>query len=683
MTLPELPPDTAPALRTAFEALARESAELRAELEALKRELAPRRATATAQAGVTAVADPVAPSGAAAPPRPAPLTEFQSPDRRRELARDAIGLRSAIAPNPRPAAHVDMEKLLGRYGAWAAAALMILLGVGTLLEWAIRNGLFGPVARVALSTVTAVALAVGGYVLRERAGAAGESRGFGNACLGLALGVVDVIAWEIGPHWQMVPTALALLLADVGAAALVTFGVREEDELLAAVGAAGLYLAPFVTSSGDGSPVVLASYITIVSLALFRFAELEAWRVARGVIRWGSLLSVLALVAMGEPVLATLVASVLALAMLGIDASVVQRLGAVALYVVAAIVATFAASPAAHPALGVAQATGRHTAWIASIAVTLTMIVVSAYVLRATTPYTADGDRPDAVLRPGSALSLALTLLLPVGAVLAAATALPGDATLNVLAMSEGAGVIALAVALWSDAPRAREYFTTGFVLLWTGALTYSSRGAQVPEAMLLGIAAVGIVIATLRRDVTVARFAAFMSAACVALVSASRMYTAESQPVPGAPLDILLMTGAFCALVLTARQHVDGERSETHVIRVLAAWIAGLLLARHLVVLVSGPYAAVTLTAFYAATGVALIILGGRRESLGMRRAGLGVSLYAPLRAIVTASDVDNTGIRVAVYFVAGAFMLLVAFLYRSRGREAEPILADVLTPQ
>ncbi|HEV2643064.1 MAG TPA: DUF2339 domain-containing protein, partial [Candidatus Elarobacter sp.] len=459
MKLPELPPETAPAVREAFEALARESTELRAEVEALKGAVAARSVAA------------------AEPTLVRPVSLQPRTDRRGEPVQNAGTVRPTAAPVARPPVRVDMEKLLGRYGAWAAAALMILLGVGTLLEWAIRNGMFGPSARVALSSALAIALAVGGYVLRERAAAAGESRGFGNACLGLALGVLDVVAWEIGPHWHMVPAALALVLADVGAAALVTFGVREEDELLAAVGAAGLYLAPFVTSSGEGSALVLASYVAVVSLAMFRFLEEDTWTVARAVIRWGSLLSVLALIAMSEAVLGVIVASVLAVAMLRVDAPVAVRLKLVAAYLVAAIIATLAVPGETTPTWAAALAPDRHSGWLASVALLIAVVVTSRFTLRVTTAddfAAVTWSRPVNELLHRSRQSLTFTLLLPVAAVLAAATALPADTTLNAVWLGAAAGLIALAVALRSEAPLARDYYTTGFVLLWAGALSYS-----------------------------------------------------------------------------------------------------------------------------------------------------------------------------------------------------------------
>lgn len=667
MKLPELPPGTDPTVREAFEVLAREAAELRAEMEALKRAVAAR---PVGVAGATAI-----PQGAMAQPRA---------ERRSEPPRDAL-VDVALAPPVRPPERrVDLEKLLGRYGAWGAAALMILLGVGTLLEWAIRNGLFGPAARVALSSALAVALAVGGYVLRERAAAAGESRGFGNACLGLALGVLEVVAWQIGPQWHMVAPAVALVLADVGAVALVSLGVREKDELLAAVGAAGLYLAPFVTSSGEGSVLILASYVALVSIVLFRFVEQDTWRVARAVIRWGSLLSVLALIAMSEAVLGAIVASVLALATLRVAVPVAQRLRMVVAYIVAAIVATFAASSGASMAWSAALTIDRHTGWLASVALLVALLVTTRFALRATESDLVDATSKRAAGVPPhqSPLALTVTLLLPLAAVLAAAAALPGDTTLDMVWLSAAAGLSALAVASWSAAPIAGNYYTTGFVLLWAGALSYSSRRMQVSEAMLLGVTLVALWLVSARPDVRIARFAAFASTVFVALVSAMRMYAAESVVVPRPWNDVVLMAGACVALMWIARLPAQDERGELHAARLVAPWIAGLLLARHLVVLASGAYTAVALTAFYAATGVALIVMGRRRASLALRRGGLGLALYAPLRAIATATEVENTGVRVAVYFVAGAFMLLVAFLYRSRrDGEAQPILADVAT--
>lgn len=668
MKLPEFPPDTAPAVRDAFEALARESAELRAEVEALKSALAPR-----------PVARPVT--------APAPV------EQRRDEGVEHVTAGAPVASTARTVTarpRIDMEKLLGRYGAWAAATLMILLGVGTLLEWAIRNGLFGPAARVALSSALAVALAVGGYVLRKRAAAAGESQRFGNACLGLALGVLDVVAWQVGPQWHMVPTPVALMLAVVGAGALVSFGVRESDELLAAVGAAGLYLAPFVTSSGEGSPLVLAAYVVLVSVVLFRFVEQPAWSVARSVVRWGSLLSVFALAGMGEAVLGAIVAAALALAMLDVDAPVAQRLGAVGAYLAVAIITTLAA-PRGHPATwDAALALDRHTGWLASAALLVATLMMSRVVLRLTAADLAGAtwNRAMGEVMGAARTPLIFTVILPVAAVLAAASALPGDTRLDMLWLGTATGLIALGVALTAKAPLARDYFTTGFVLLWSAAISYSPRDVQMSEAMLLGVAVVALWMVATRPEVTIARGAAFLSAVAVALVSASRMYAAEQYPVARAWLDTLLMAGAFLALVWIARVDMRGEhgaeRDRARTARLVMPWVAGLLLARHLVVLASGAYSAVALTAFYAASGVALIVLGRHRDSLALRRAGLGLALYAPLRAVATTADVENTGVRVAVYFVAGAFMLLVAFLYRTRAAgEPRPIAQDTATPE
>lgn len=66
-----------------------------------------------------------------------------------------------------PAQRGDLERLVGRYGTLALAALTILMGVGAFLGWAVRNGLIGPELRVALGAITATVVAIIGWRLRR------------------------------------------------------------------------------------------------------------------------------------------------------------------------------------------------------------------------------------------------------------------------------------------------------------------------------------------------------------------------------------------------------------------------------------------------------------------------------------------------------------------------------------
>ena len=66
------------------------------------------------------------------------------------------------------------------------------------------------------------------------------------------------------------------------------------------------------------------------------------------------------------------------------------------------------------------------------------------------------------------------------------------------------------------------------------------------------------------------------------------------------------------------------------------------------------------------------------------LRHVGLGLAIFAALKAIAEASSLD-IGLRVGSYFLAGLFLLAVAYWYRERdtdrsviadGRDEQPLM-------
>jgi hypothetical protein len=81
---------------------------------------------------------------------------------------------------------------------------------------------------------------------------------------------------------------------------------------------------------------------------------------------------------------------------------------------------------------------------------------------------------------------------------------------------------------------------------------------------------------------------------------------------------------------------------------------------------------AAFLLIAYYAACGVASI-LAGRRYGVGrLRLAGLGLAIYAAVKAIVEASDIGALLLRVGAYGAVGVFLLAAGYIYREAGRRS-----------
>jgi hypothetical protein len=83
-------------------------------------------------------------------------------------------------------------------------------------------------------------------------------------------------------------------------------------------------------------------------------------------------------------------------------------------------------------------------------------------------------------------------------------------------------------------------------------------------------------------------------------------------------------------------------------------------------------------LTLYYASSGVVGIVAGRRVESKALRVAGLVVAIYAGLKAVIEANDIDGLMLRVGCYAAVGAFLLGAGYLYRNAGGEREPVAGE-----
>ena len=197
----------------------------------------------------------------------------------RELAR----LRPQPGPALQPAmearlaprrARLDLELLVGRYGMLALATALALAAVGTFVGWAVKHGLLGPVPRLLLGLLAALAIGAWGAWLRRR------ERSFGDSLLGLSLAITHVCAWAAGPGLQLVPPFLALALCAVASVALAGFALLQDDEPLWCVGFGGAAIAPFVTSTGQGTAAMLSAYAAAVLIAGGSALGSRAWTIA-------------------------------------------------------------------------------------------------------------------------------------------------------------------------------------------------------------------------------------------------------------------------------------------------------------------------------------------------------------------------------------------------------------------
>jgi uncharacterized membrane protein len=611
------------------------------------------------RAGSRASAPPVVPSletsrldpaiMPVAPPPVAPSAEpaFASVDAGRRVAeRRAVPDRRAV----------DFESLIGRYGTLGLASLTILMGAGAFLSWAIAQGKIGPGTRVFLGALGAAAVAVAGWRLRAR----GSMR-FGSTLLALALALVHVDAWGAGPYLKIVPSSVALGLAAVASIALAALAWYGNEEALFSVGVGGAVLAPFVTSSGSGNVPALLIYGYIVMASGLAALRGRSWKTAASVVTLGIWIYSAASAAgtRGDAQgLARDYPAIFALA-IAWTAIVVTR----------GLWGTRIARSAIVALLGIlaAQVIDRSPA-----ADLLVLAVLGSLTAYGAVHVSLDGLDPKG-LKSQPVLTGAL-LPLALGAVAIAAVR---DGPMPRTFVALGWTAIAVAAAFLQRPARSTHLMVAGIAS--GAAIVFGLEDRDVETCIALSAHAAALSV-WLRRERT--RLLGVPIAIGLVIVTVWTFGMLDDRPLYGytpflTPPSVAALAMSVAWLVVSwnaARvEFADGSRvgsaNTQNIVRVAGAAITFLWGNVELARAYSADISTFLLIGYYAVVGVAAIFVGRARAIPILRHVGLALSIFAALKAIAEASSLA-IGIRVGSYFLAGLFLLAVAYWYREKDK-------------
>ena len=568
---------------------------------------------------------------------------------RRDVAphHDAFARASAVAAAIK---EDEIESLVGRYGTLLLGAFVLLMGVGVLIQLAVAHGLLTPVVRVGIGALVAAGVGAAGVYFHRR----GEVR-YANVLLGLALALVDLVAWGAGPRLHIVPTEVSLTVVVIAAVALAALALHDGSEFLFSVAAGAALSAPFVTTERLAAPETLLAYGAAVLLGSLRAVRDPRWERAFVVLVAGALVYALSAVAM--PATAGL-ASPFAVALFGgacafgalLLAQEDWRSGLSRAFLAVALVGVPAAwdrVPTTPPVL---------TWWVA-----LALAAVT---------YAALAVRRRAALWTASALALPFVSL---GIAAPWATSRRGQA--GVLALWA-----AFAVAAWS-AERVRGEPSRGGAHLTAGALLGTLAIGWMlwpsPLWLVVALSAWGVVVAAACRGETralplvgvtvplgVAALSAMDQLASRQAFAYAPFATRSSASAASVTLGLAL-AGAALGLGPSAPGRLADRAVRLGTLIAFAILWGRMEFAGGW----SPDVAAFLLIAYYAACGLGAILAGRRFAVSRLRLAGLGLAIYAAVKAIVQASDIGELLLRVGAYGAVGVFLLAAGYLYREAG--------------
>ena len=550
---------------------------------------------------------------------------------------------------------MSLETLVGRYGMIGGAVLLLLMGIGSFISWAIVNNVITPVGRVGLGALGALAFVAGGFALRKR----GEKK-FGNVLLALALAITHTVAWGAGPKLHIIDEHLALGVAALASIALAVLALADEDETLFVVGIGGALLAPFVTASGRASgPLTLVYGWMVITAGLFAMRG-HAWKVATRMMTFaGVLYAGVGLVGatfantsdrMSPPFFA--LACTWSAALL---AAAEYRTTLVRSYMSTMAIAMLTAATAL-------VASGQHPVDVAPLALAGT---VSLYLIQRPLSMQPEQWLLDAVALP---LALLAAALIANGGI---------DAP-NGVAITLIWGGAAAGGALMNDRERRGPHYLV-FGLTTLLCVAYLLRH----ETLLLGLGLVAHAIAMvflLRKERTRLVALPIFIALVLALGQARDILAARPSYIgnpfvnPGAALllvTILAWWRFFDAMATTAEE--EGEPSEgwrqiTNVFLPVALFLWGWY---ELGSTVSHDVATSLVTLYFATVGVGAIHFGRIRSIAVARHVGLGLCVIAAFMAISRVWGLTDIGIKAGTFVVVSLFMLAVAYWYRQAGEE------------
>jgi uncharacterized membrane protein len=547
----------------------------------------------------------------------------------------------------------ELESLVGRYGTLLFAALVILMGVGVLIKVAISHGLLTPEVRVGMGALIAAGVGGAGLYFHHR----GEVR-YGNVLLALSLAIVDLVAWGAGPRFHLVPTSAALTIVDLVAIALAALALRDESEFLFCIAVGGALSAPFVTTDNTGTATALLAYGAFVLVGALRAVRDPHWPRAFAVMVGGAMLYALAAAAM--PITGDWYAPFAIVLFGGVCA-----LGAL-LFAHRAWRGVLARAYLGVALIGVPvgwDRIGAGPAWYAlAVAIALAIVTYAALLVR----------------RPRQPYWVASALLLPLLSLAVASADTPStDAEAGVLALWAS-----FALAAWGLERTRHELRRGGAHLLAGGLLGAAAVGVflwSTPLLLVFGLTAWGVLLAVALRGETsllplvgvgVALGAASLSAmdqlASRAAFSYVPFWTRSSASAFLATLGL-----GIAGLALAWGKGAPAQWADRPVrLGILVGFV--ILWGRMEVAQAfNRDLATFLLIAYYAACGLASIIVGRQFGITWLRFAGLALAIYAAVKAVAEASEIGGVLLRVAAYGAVGVFLLGAGYLYRERGRE------------
>lgn len=204
-------------------------------------------------------------SAAPVPPPPAPFEVVPPP------VKSSMPAASAVPPAPKPVKKINYEEFIGGNLFGKIGIFVLVVGIGLFVKYAIDNEWINEVSRTILGFATGSGLLVIAARLQKK------YRAFSSLLAGGAFATFYVTVAVAYHYYQLFSQPVAFVILVVLTVFMAVLSVLYDRRELAVIALLGGYIAPFLTSSGDGNYMVLFSYIAILNFGMFVLSLFKKW----------------------------------------------------------------------------------------------------------------------------------------------------------------------------------------------------------------------------------------------------------------------------------------------------------------------------------------------------------------------------------------------------------------------
>lgn len=176
-------------------------------------------------------------------------------------------------PVPGPKPKRNLEAFVGGNLIAKLGIVILVLGLGYLVKYAIDNALLGPAMRVSMGFFSGVVLVGLAYWLKEK------YRNYSGILLSGGLAILYFSAYSAYDFYELIPVGLAFGLMLIFTLFGVLMAYMYDVQAIGIFGLVGAYAVPPLLSDGTGEIQTMFAYMVVINLGVLSLAFRKDWRV--------------------------------------------------------------------------------------------------------------------------------------------------------------------------------------------------------------------------------------------------------------------------------------------------------------------------------------------------------------------------------------------------------------------